>query len=251
MAEVLLKQKKNAEMGTTWIQSFASLDLCCVGPVPRNKSEKPQGCSAAVCREQRFLMAEVQEDQVWKRWCCAAVEAPCPPKISVCEGDFSMGRQARFWAAPSHAAGLALDFKILKTFVFYFCRCSILWEKMLSQLIRAVSVEFLGLWGFILHSCIPWIGHRFCFRKQQFFSRASQWDESVVADRNRSVRLRSWGCFGWLYILILDFPWHLDNQQFMWNPKGREKKENLRKCLNLIDRNILEIHMRSFFKKKR
>lgn len=39
-----------------------------------------------------------------KRWCCAAVKALCPPKMSVPEVDFSTMRQAKFWAASSRAA---------------------------------------------------------------------------------------------------------------------------------------------------
>lgn len=67
MAERFLKQTENGEMGTTWIESFPSLDLHCLGPVLRNKLEKPGGCSAEVRLKHRSLTAEVQEKQVSKR----------------------------------------------------------------------------------------------------------------------------------------------------------------------------------------
>lgn len=98
-------------------------------------------------------MAGVQVEQVSKQQCCAAVKTLCPPEISIHEADFSSLRQASilgsfFPCSGAHTGllqGLAPGFEMVKTLVFYFCHRSILWEKMLSQLIRVVSLEFLGL----------------------------------------------------------------------------------------------------------
>lgn len=45
----------------------------------------------------------MQEGQVSKPRCCAAVKALCPPEISIHQVGFSTLRHASFWAASSHA----------------------------------------------------------------------------------------------------------------------------------------------------
>lgn len=53
------------------------------------------------------LVARLQEGQVSKRCCCAAVKALCPPETSISKADFSTLRQASFWAASSRGAHTA------------------------------------------------------------------------------------------------------------------------------------------------
>lgn len=166
-----------------WLQHGfkASPPWICIVLIPSWGTKHSKGCCAKVCPKHRSDGWGAGRASVKAMMpCCCEGSVPSwdlHTRGRLFQSETSQLLGSFFPCSGAHTAllqGLAPGSEMLKTFVFYFCRHSILWEKMLSQLIRAVSLEFRGLWGFMLHSCIPWIGHRFCFRQQEFFSRASQ-----------------------------------------------------------------------------